>query len=140
MSEHTFQLGQRVVTVKQHTWRVKGADYAVEPGTPATVVDFGRYSNDPHIQFADGVRVTSAPKLISPIAQEIIVNQIFNRTQRELVFDIALKVHSSIWTTQEDLESTDLFNNKQPKELALLNAAEAIFEMFTGQPPTYDDE
>ena len=140
MSEHTFHLGQRVATVKQHTWRVKGADYVVAPATPATVVDFGRYSNDPHIEFEDGVRVTTDPKLISAISQNIVVNKTFTCTQRELVFDIAQKIHGAIWTTHQALDSNDLFTNQQPKQVALLNAAETIFELFLEQSPTYSDD
>lgn len=140
MGEHTFQLGQRVVTIKQHTWRVKGADYVVEPGTLATVVDFGRYSKDPHIEFEDGVRVTTAPKLISPFSQKIIVNQTFEGTQRDVVFDIAQRIHGAMWSNSQDLVSTEFFNSQNSKEVALLKAAEAVFEMFLDHSPTYEDD
>lgn len=133
MSEHTFYLGQQVVTIKSYTWRVKGAAYAVEAGTPATVVDFGRYSNDPHIQFEDGVKVTSDPKLIQAVAPKLTVDRIFDGTQREVVFEIAQKIRGG-------LPIIDLFNNKNAETSATLKAAEAIFEMFFGNLPTYDDD
>ncbi|MEM6252262.1 MAG: hypothetical protein AAF821_05010 [Cyanobacteria bacterium P01_D01_bin.156] len=140
MSEQIFYLGQKVITVKNHTWRVKGNDYVVEAGTSATIVDFGRYSNDPHIQFKDGVTVTSAPKLIMPLAQDITVNQTFNCTQRELVFDIAQKIYGTMRPNNGKLLLTDVFNKQNPEKFAIIKSAEAVFELFVGYPPSYDDE
>lgn len=140
MSEHAFNLGQQVVTIKNHTWRVNGADYAVEAGTPATIVDFGRYSNDPQIQFEDGVKVTSDPKLIQPKGEKLIVNRTFDGTQREVVFEIAQNIHGTSGLGHGDFSITDLFNNENAATSAKLKAAEAIFEMFFGKRPTYDDD
>lgn len=140
MSEHAFNLGQQVVTLKNHTWRVKGSDYAVEAGTPATIVDFGRYSNDPQIQFEDGVKVTSDPKLIQAITPKLSVNRTFDGTQREVVFEIAQKIHGTLAVDRGDLSGTDLFNRENAEPSAILKAAETIFEMFFGNLPTYDDD
>lgn len=140
MNEHTFRLGQKVITTKEHTWRVNGRNYRIESGTRATVVDFGKYSNDPRIQFKDGVKVTISPKFLKPMIKEVAFSQNFDVTQREVVVEIAQKIYGAMGTDIRDFPLTYLFDSQTPQEIAILKAAEDIFEMFCGNRPTYDDE
>jgi hypothetical protein len=64
----------------------------------------------------------------------------FDCNQRQIVVDIATIIYR---THGYDIQAKPigyLFDSQHPTERAVLAAAEAIFEMFAGDSPSYDDD
>jgi len=60
-------------------------------------------------------------------------------TQRQVVTDIAHVIYKSQgYAAPRDLDY--FFKSKHPQERAVLAAAEAIYELFVGDSPSYDDD
>lgn len=69
----------------------------------------------------------------------VTISAQFDCSQREVVFDIA----KIIYATHDARLPADLmylYESQHPTERAVLVAAEAIFELLTGDSPSYDDD
>lgn len=67
------------------------------------------------------------------------INFVTDATQREVIHDIA----RLIYATHGCKLPNDLFyleNSQHPTEIAVLAAAEQIFELLTGDTPDYSDD
>ena len=61
-------------------------------------------------------------------------------TQRELVVDIARLIYQSLGYRLPDNNILYLFKSQHPLEQNVLSVAEEIFELFSGDGPSYDDD
>lgn len=69
----------------------------------------------------------------------VTINAQFDCTQRQFVVDLARVVYAAMgYKLPNEIEY--LFDSQHPQEKAALLAAEEIFEMLTGDSPSYDDD
>jgi hypothetical protein len=67
-------------------------------------------------------------------------NASFDCNQRQIVVDIATIIYRSHGYEIGHKQIGYLFDSQHPTERAVLAAAEAIFEIFAGDSPSYDDD
>jgi hypothetical protein len=67
----------------------------------------------------------------------ITIDAQFDCTQRELVADMAGIIYQIYGFGGDPM---NLFSPQNPRDEAVLSAAEAIFALLTGDRPDYDDE
>ena len=60
--------------------------------------------------------------------------------QRQIVVNIATIIYRSHGYEIQDKPLRYLFDSQHPTERAVLAAAEAVFELFAGDSPSYDDD
>lgn len=70
----------------------------------------------------------------------IQIDEEFDCTERQFVVAIAQHIYRTHGHEISNKPWPYLFNSKHPTEQAVLYAAEAIYELFTGDSPSYDDE
>lgn len=68
----------------------------------------------------------------------IKIEQSFDRTQKEFVVDIARVIYKQLGYNLPD-NPEYLFSSLHPTEVAVLRAAEDIFELLTGDSPDYEE-
>jgi hypothetical protein len=72
----------------------------------------------------------------------VTINASFDVTQREFIADIAWATYKQLgYTAPAPTEDLDyFFRSQHPQEQAMVAIAEEIFEMLTGDSPSYDDD
>jgi len=70
----------------------------------------------------------------------VTINNSFDCTQREFVLDIARIIYATHGFKLPDDDQMYLYRSQHPTERSVLQAAEDIFELLTGDSPSYDDD